>query len=87
MSDDSKSAAPAVEELSFEQAFNELEGTVRRLEEADLTLDQAIAFYERGMRLAQRCSNALDAAELQVKQVAEVNDQQQLGMFFNNERE
>lgn len=86
MSDDGKTAA-AVEELSFEQAFQELEGTVRRLEEGDLTLDQAIAFYERGMRLAQRCGNALDAAELQVQQVAEVNDQHQLGMFFEDERE
>ena len=55
--------------LPFEQAFRELETTVQRLEEGDLMLEEAIALYERGMRLAQRCNDALDAAELQVQQL------------------
>lgn len=58
-----------VKELPFEQALNELEATVNRLEEGELTLDESIALYERGMRLAQRCNEALDAAELQVQQL------------------
>jgi exodeoxyribonuclease VII small subunit len=57
-------------ELSFEEALHELEETVRRLEQGDLTLEEAISFYERGMDLARRCSDALDAAELQVQQLA-----------------
>ncbi len=57
------------ETLSFEAAFGELEATVRRLETGELTLEEAIALYERGMRLARRCSEALDAAELQVRQI------------------
>jgi exodeoxyribonuclease VII small subunit len=77
----------SLHKLSFEEAFRDLEGTVRRLEEGDLTLEEAIALYEQGMRLAARCSNALEAAELQVKQVAVVSDQQQLGMFFEDEGE
>jgi exodeoxyribonuclease VII small subunit len=75
-----------LDKLSFEQAFRELEGTVQRLEEGDLTLEEAIALYEQGMHLAARCGNALEAAELQVKQVAVVSDQQ-LGMFFEDEGE
>lgn len=71
-----------LEALSFEQAFDELEQTVHRLEAGDLTLDEAIATYERGMRLARRCGAALDAAELQIQQLAVVSDQQQLGMFL-----
>jgi exodeoxyribonuclease VII small subunit len=59
-----------VEKLSFEQAFGELEDIVRRMEAGDLTLDQAIALYERGMRLAQHCGDALDTAELQIRQLA-----------------
>ena len=55
-----------LEELSFEQAVDELDITIRRLEDGDLSLSEAIAFYERGMLLAQHCNDLLDAAELQV---------------------
>jgi exodeoxyribonuclease VII small subunit len=58
------------ENLSFEQALGELEATVQRLEAGDLKLEEAIALYEQGMHLARRCSDALDAAELQVQQLA-----------------
>jgi exodeoxyribonuclease VII small subunit len=65
-----------IEKLSFEKAFTELEDVVRRLESGDLTLEQAIDLYERGMRLAQHCNSALDAAELQVRQLAQPDSQQ-----------
>ena len=56
--------------LSFEQAIGELESTVQRLEDGELSLTEAIALYERGMHLVQHCNNALDAAELQVQELA-----------------
>lgn len=71
-----------LDKLAFEEAYRELETTVQRLEAGDLTLEEAIALYERGMRLARRCNDALDAAELQVQQLALINNQQQLGMFL-----
>lgn len=74
-----------VEKLSFEEAFAELEKTVHRLEEGDLTLEEAIALYERGMRLAHRCDSALNAAELQVQQLTVVGNRQQLSLFLTNE--
>ena len=61
----------SLEGLSFEDAFGELETTVQRLEEGELTLEEAIALYERGMGLARRCGEALDAAELQMQQLAD----------------
>jgi exodeoxyribonuclease VII small subunit len=57
-------------ELSFEEAYFELETTVHRLEEGNLTLEEAITLYERGMGLARRCQGALDAAQLRVEQIA-----------------
>ena len=87
MTDDVQNAVLAPEQLSFEEAFHELEKTVHRLEEGDLTLDEAIGLYERGMRLARRCSDALDTAELRIEQLGVVSDQQQLGMFFEEEDE
>lgn len=58
-----------VSELSFEEAFRELEETVRKLEEGDLTLDESIALFERGMKLAQYCGKKLDKVELKVNQL------------------
>ena len=85
MSDVQDTAATA-KTLSFEDALAELEATVRQLEEGNLPLTEAIALYERGMRLAQQCSDLLDAAQLQVEQLTLVNGQQQRGFFFADEQ-
>jgi exodeoxyribonuclease VII small subunit len=58
-----------LEKLSFEEAFKELEDTVHRLEGGGLTLDESIALFERGMRLARHCGRKLDEAELKVSQL------------------
>jgi exodeoxyribonuclease VII small subunit len=58
------------ERPSFEEAYRELEATVHRLEEGSMALDESLALYERGMRLARQCSAALDAAELKVQQLS-----------------
>jgi exodeoxyribonuclease VII small subunit len=51
---------------TFERVYAELEETVRRLDAGGQTLDEAIALYETGMRLARRCQELLDAAELRI---------------------
>jgi len=58
-----------IKNVSFEEAFGELEEVVQQLEAGDLTLDQAMALFERGMALAARCNTQLDAAELRVQQL------------------
>ena len=63
-------AKSAVEKLSFEEALRELEGIVRRLEDADLTLDESLGLFERGQALAARCGTLLDDADLKVRQIA-----------------
>lgn len=58
-----------VSDLSFEQAMQELEGLVRRLEEGRLPLEEAIQAYERGTLLKNHCEAKLQAAKLRVDQV------------------
>lgn len=58
-----------IENLSFEEAFTELEEVVQQLEAGDLTLDQAMALFERGMALATYCNTRLDSAELRVQKL------------------
>jgi exodeoxyribonuclease VII small subunit len=59
-----------IENLTFEQAFAELEETVQKLEAGGLTLEESLALFERGQALAARCNVQLDEAELQVRQLS-----------------
>ena len=57
------------ESLSFEQALQELEEVVARLEEGKLVLEESMTLFERGQELAMLCNKALDGAELRVQKV------------------
>ena len=59
----------AVEELSYEQAFAELEEIVRLLETDSKTLEESLALFERGQALARRCAQLLEQAELRIRQL------------------
>ena len=52
--------------LSFEDAYNRLEDTVRRLEEGGLSLSDATRLFEEGMSLARICNELLSSAELRI---------------------
>jgi exodeoxyribonuclease VII small subunit len=62
------------EALSFEEAFQELEETVRRLEAGGLSLDEALRLYERGQALATLCSALLEEAELKISELQSGED-------------
>ena len=63
-----------VDKLTFEQAYQELEGTVQKLEAGDLPLADALALYRRGMALAQHCGIQLDEAELSIQALTPSGD-------------
>ena len=63
-----------MEPLSFEEAYEELEAVVARLEEGTSTLDEALQLYERGTLLSQHCNLLLDGAELRVNQLRDRAD-------------
>ena len=60
-----------IEALTFDAALAELQDTVRRLEEGGLPLEEAIALYERGVALHERCAQLLGDAELRVQRLVE----------------
>ncbi|MBI3536550.1 MAG: exodeoxyribonuclease VII small subunit [Chloroflexi bacterium] len=61
--------------LSFEKIFSELEENVNKLEAGDLSLDESLALFQRGMELAKQCGTMLDAAELRVKELSPRGDE------------
>lgn len=58
-----------VSELTFEQALDELDLLVRRMEAGELSLDESIAAYRRGAELARYCQGRLAAAEQEIKKL------------------
>lgn len=65
-----------VASLTYEQAFEELEYTVKQLEAEIQNLDQALLLFERGQALAKHCSDLLEKAELKIQQLGEDGDLQ-----------
>lgn len=53
-------------EKSFEESLNELEKIATNLESGDLGLDEAIAEFEKGIKLSKECSQKLDEAEKKI---------------------
>jgi len=58
----------------FEKSLDELESLVARMEKGDLTLEDSVKAFERGMALYQNCQKALDEAELRVDLLLKGND-------------
>jgi len=59
-----------VDNLTYEQAFMELETTVVALETGDHSLEDALSMFERGQALSRHCADLLDKADLKIKQLS-----------------
>lgn len=66
---------PAKEkDISFEEALNELEQIAEKLERGQLTLEDSIKAYERGMELKKICTERLKEAEGKIEYLAKAPD-------------
>ncbi len=52
---------------SFEEQLTELEKVVEQLERGDLTLEDSVALFERGMQLSEACKGQLASAESRIQ--------------------
>lgn len=55
-----------INNLSFEEAMEELETVVRQLETGKIKLDEAVAVYERGVKLKNLCEEKLKSAKSKI---------------------
>ena len=69
MSDSQGQQAADLAKISFEDALRELEGIVSSLERGDVSLDNAIAAFERGTALKAHCQARLEEARMKVEQI------------------
>ena len=54
------------EKKTFEQSISELEEIVSELENGDVTLDESLTLFEKGIKLSKGCQKMLDEAEKKV---------------------
>ncbi|MDZ7828224.1 MAG: exodeoxyribonuclease VII small subunit [Halofilum sp. (in: g-proteobacteria)] len=71
--DEAAEDAPA-KPARFDEALQELETLVETLEQGDLSLDESLARFERGVSLARECRDALTNAEQRVQVLLENED-------------
>ena len=57
------------ENITFEQAIEELETIITRLEEGDVPLDETIKLYEKGSELKDFCEKKLHSAEVTIQKI------------------
>ncbi len=74
-------AKRSVKTPDFETALAELEALVEKMEQGDLSLDESLQQFERGVQLTRSCQQALKDAEQKVQVLLEKDGQASLEPF------
>ncbi len=69
----------------FEKALQELEGLVEKMEAGELSLEDSLGHFERGIELTRTCQKALKAAEQKVQILLEKDGNQEPASFESDE--
>jgi exodeoxyribonuclease VII small subunit len=65
----------------FEQALEELEKLIEKMEKGDLPLEDALKYFERGIELTRSCQESLKEAEQKVQVLLEKAGQAKITTF------
>jgi exodeoxyribonuclease VII small subunit len=71
---------------SFEEALAELETLVEAMDQGDLSLEESLKSFERGVELTRICQKALADAEQKVRILTEKSPDAELQPFSRDER-
>jgi exodeoxyribonuclease VII small subunit len=77
--------AKKTEEFDFEKSLQELESLVERLEAGDLSLEESLKDFERGVALTRACQKALAEAEQKVQILLNEQGKEKLQSFSEQE--
>lgn len=80
-----KKAAKGQAPFDFEKGLEELEQLVGRMEQGDLTLEQSLKEFERGVELTRRCQLALQEAEQKVEVLLQKSTDAELSPFSSDD--
>ncbi len=63
-----------IDNLRYEEAYEQLETVIAQLESGELSLDASVKLYEDGQKLSAHCQKLLENAELKIKQVDDAGE-------------
>lgn len=69
----------------LENSLKEISTLVEKMEQGELTLEQSLNSFERGITLIKHCQKVLQEAEQKVQVLMQNNDQEELSTYENNE--
>lgn len=71
---------------SLEEAFVEITQLIEKMEQNELTLEQSLNHFERGIHLIKHCQKILEKAEQKVSLLIAANQQEELTPFTEAEK-
>jgi exodeoxyribonuclease VII small subunit len=77
----------SAKKLDFEKSLARLEEVVRKLEAANVSLDEAMKLFEEGVELARACQKQLEEAEARVEILLKQADGTLVAKPFEADRE
>ena len=66
-----------ISKLSFEEAIKELTGIVGKIEQGEISLQDSLPQYERGMSLIKQCRTILQQAEKRIEQISQEKEKEE----------
>jgi exodeoxyribonuclease VII small subunit len=73
------------EPLAFEKSLKELEALVATMEQGNLSLEESLQHFERGIQLTRACQQALKAAEQKVEILLKKTGQDDIAPFASED--
>ena len=70
--------------LPFEDALKELEALVENMEHGELSREESLRYFERGVALTRHCQQALQEAEQNVEILLEMGEQTDIQPFADD---
>ncbi|MGK0441476.1 MAG: exodeoxyribonuclease VII small subunit [Pseudohongiellaceae bacterium] len=67
--------AKAKKNINFEKSLDQLEELVEDMEHGDLSLEESLKAFEKGIKLTRDCQSALNQAEQKVQMLVEEDDE------------
>ena len=60
-----------LEEMTLEEAFEQLDELIEKMEESDLPLEESFALYKKGVSLVETCNKKIEKVECDIRKVTE----------------
>ncbi|WP_281248952.1 exodeoxyribonuclease VII small subunit [Bacillus alkalicellulosilyticus] len=73
--------------MSFEEALEQLETVVEKLEQGDVPLEEAISMFQDGMKLSKLCHEKLTAVEKQMEHILHEDGELETAIFQEDVKE